>query len=625
MLSQSWQKDVEVTIYDDNLGADAVIGSTTFSLMNYMNPADVSDADREDPVKSFSLTHKGKTAGQLRMGTRFLPAGKLTVKCVSARELRNPNSFGKSDPFIQISATSQMTELTKEFKTASHNDGGSDPQWNFDCEIDIIDQYELEIKCLDKDMMSSDLIGDATLSLLDLFKDAAANEASTATLDLWLPLAYDKGKKRLPAGDVHLVLYFVGALGTTYPLYRPTITGDSAGMDGVDAVGEVQAAGDVLNMTPVTSLEELTKIPASLPDIRRGQLSVTFHEGKGIKGADSNLQCYAMAKLCNAKKGAFRQKTETTKKVTEGDPQFTDEKLKFSIIDIAKLKALSNDGADVDLSVEVFDDNYMSDKSCGKCVINIRELLLRPNYPWKQEFALDGNGGTITLTLCFLASYSGVVKMTLLEGRNLPNKGGMMDTQDPYIYVTTPMHSPFSGTKHQKVRGLTVNDGGQNPSFSREKLLVWFADEPTDKGIKSWLEPMKIELYDDDTMSDDLIGSCEVDILEYAAVAMGAKPGDGVKEVSEGAKPKEGEEEFRDSPIAPIMRSFPLQCKGKPGGELIAIIEFEPCAEIDIICKAGKNLKNPNWSGKSDPYLQFKSESLMKEHGSFDVRSKTHN
>eukprot|EP00519_Triparma_laevis_P003355 CAMPEP_0182506790 /NCGR_PEP_ID=MMETSP1321-20130603/21932_1 /TAXON_ID=91990 /ORGANISM="Bolidomonas sp., Strain RCC1657" /LENGTH=2200 /DNA_ID=CAMNT_0024712587 /DNA_START=158 /DNA_END=6756 /DNA_ORIENTATION=- len=616
----SWKEDVEVTVYDDNIGSDAVIGKSTFSLMDYMNPKDVADADKEDPVKSFSLLHKGKSAGELRMGTRFLPAGKLTVKCISGRELRNPDSFGKSDPFIEISASSQMPQLDKKFKTATHSDGGADPQWNFDCEIDVIDQYELCIKCMDKDMIGSDLIGDAELSLLDLFKEAAATENNTASLDIWLPLAYTKGKNRLPAGDVHLVLFFVGALGTEYPLYRPTVTGDSAGMDGVDASGPVQAAGDVLNMTPVGSLEELTKIPAALPDLRRGQLCVTFHEGKEVKGSDSNLQCYAVAKLCNAKKGAFKQQTKTTKKVTEGDPQFTDEKLKFSIIDLAKLKSQSNDGENVTLTVEIFDDNYMSDKSCGKCVINVKDLLLRPNYPWKQDFVLDGNGGTISLTLCFLASYAGVVKMTLLEGRNLPNKGGMMDTQDPYVYVTVPM-----GKKTQNVRGLTVDNGGVNPSFGREQLLMWFADEPTDKGLKSWLEPLKIEIYDDDAMADDCIGSCEIDILEYAAVAMGAKPGDGVKEVSEGSKPKEGEAEEADRPVAPVMRSYPLALNGKPGGELIAIVEFEPAAQLDIICKGGKNLKNPNMFGKADPYLQFKSESLIKEHGSFDVRSKTHN
>ncbi|GMI16140.1 hypothetical protein TrLO_g13746 [Triparma laevis f. longispina] len=616
---ESWKEDVEVTVYDDNIGSDAVIGRNTFSLMDYMNPKDVTDADKEEAVKSFSLLHKGKSAGELRMGTRFLPAGKLTVKCISGRELRNPDSFGKSDPFIEISAGSQMPQLEKKFKTATHSDGGADPQWNFDCEIDVIDQYELSIKCMDKDMIGSDLIGDAELSLLELFKEAAATENNTASVDVWLPLAYSKGKNRLPAGDVHLVLFFVGAQGTEYPLYRPTITGDSAGMDGVDAVGRVQAAGDVLNMTPVGSLEELTKIPASLPDLRRGQLSVTFHEGKNVKGSDSNLQCYAVAKLCNAKKGAFKQQTNTTKKVTEGDPQFTDEKLKFSIIDLAKLKSQSNDGENVTLTVEIFDDNYMSDKSCGKCVINVKDIMLRPNYPWKQDFALDGNGGTISITLCFLASYAGVVKMTLLEGRNLPNKGGMMDTQDPYVYVTVPM-----GKKDQKVRGLTVDNGGLNPSFGREQLLMWFADEPTDKGVKSWLEPMKIEIYDDDAMADDCIGSCEIDILEYAAIAMGAKSGDGVKEVSEGSKVKEGEEEV-DKVIAPVMRSYPLALNGAPGGELIAIVEFEPAATLDIICKGGKNLKNPNMFGKADPYLQFKSESLIKEHGSFDVRCKAHN
>jgi hypothetical protein len=242
---ESWKEDVEITVYDDNIGVDAIIGKHNFGLMNYMNPKDTADADAETGTQSLSLSHKGKMAGELRAGLRFLPAGKLTVKCIAGRELRNPDSFGTADPYVQLSADSQMQQLNKKFHTNTHSDGGTDPQWNFDCEIDIIDQFELKVECMDKDMLSSDLIGDAELSLLDLFKEAAASENSSASLDVWLPLSYSKNNERKPAGDVHLVLYFVGAAGTTYPLYRPTITGDSAGMDGVDAVGGVQEGKNV--------------------------------------------------------------------------------------------------------------------------------------------------------------------------------------------------------------------------------------------------------------------------------------------------------------------------------------------------------------------------------------------
>lgn len=407
----SWRKDLEMSVYDDNIGADAVIGKTSVSLLNYMNPKDVTDADAENPISTFGLAYKGKSAGELRAGLRFLPAGKLTVKCVSGRELRNPDSFGKADPFVQISVESQLPQLTKKVHTNTHSDGGRDPQWNFDCELDIIDQYELKVECLDKDMIGSDLIGDATLSLLDLFAQASDSSNFASSLDTWLPLSYDGGKRgRLPAGDVHLVLCFVGAAGTSYPLYRPTITGDTAAMDGTDASAGVEAAGDVLNMTPVTSSAELSSVPPSIAEVRRGQLSVVFHEGKGIKGADSSLQVYAVAKLCNAKKGAFKKKTKTTKKVENGDPQFTNEKLKFDIVDLAKLRSTSDNYSNVSLTVELFDDNYMSDKSCGKVEINVNELLVRPTIPWKQDFVLDGNGGTVTLTLTFLASYSGIVR-----------------------------------------------------------------------------------------------------------------------------------------------------------------------------------------------------------------------
>jgi len=138
-------------------------------------------------------------------------------------------------------------------KTGTHSDGGADPQWNEAVEFDVIDQYEVKVECLDKDLIGSDLIGSGELNLQELFLAAFENSkagGASASLDTWLNLTYDHGGKRgvQPAGDVHLSVFFVGAENTRYPLYMPTITGGGGG----------EGAGEVLNVKPVASVGEVS-------------------------------------------------------------------------------------------------------------------------------------------------------------------------------------------------------------------------------------------------------------------------------------------------------------------------------------------------------------------------------
>jgi Ca2+-dependent lipid-binding protein len=210
----SWKKQGVITVFDDDIGRDAIIGKTEFDLLKVMTPEDKMDSDKEGGVVTGALV-KGKkkvdTGGELKYGMRFLPAGRLTVKAVSGRSLRNPDARGKPDPYLVLSLEdSQMEEGVQTKKTPSHNNGGCDPQWNFDVEFEILDQYELTIKCFDKDFMSKDdLIGSGTVSLLKLFSEAAANfRDGSGSQDVWVPLSFMAGSKKgsVPAGDVHIIL-----------------------------------------------------------------------------------------------------------------------------------------------------------------------------------------------------------------------------------------------------------------------------------------------------------------------------------------------------------------------------------------------------------------------------------
>ncbi|GMI61965.1 hypothetical protein ScalyP_jg10959, partial [Parmales sp. scaly parma] len=167
------------------------------------------------------------------------PSGTLTVKVVGGKELRGSGS-GSIDPYVTLrTGGGQLKEVGEQkFKTPSHRDGGADPQWNYDVRFEVVDQVEIEVKCWDKDLLSKDdLIGEGKVCLRELFDKAATkgsggsgrgsgsgsgsgsgtdrSASSSAMTDVWVPLTHNSG---VPAGEVHLVLFFVGPVGVEYPL-----------------------------------------------------------------------------------------------------------------------------------------------------------------------------------------------------------------------------------------------------------------------------------------------------------------------------------------------------------------------------------------------------------------------
>jgi len=110
-----------------------------------------------------------------------------------------------------------------------------------------------------------------------------------------------------------------------------------------------------------------------------------------------------------------------------------------------------------------------------------------------------------------------------------------------------------------------------NPKFNNEELLIYV-------GHDDWTKDLKISVWDDDTISDDLIGQGVVDLLKMMA--------------HNGYKKK-------DNPILEL-----LDKKGKKKcGALLGKIEFLPVGRLNIMVHYGKNLRNPDYLGKPDPYL----------------------
>ena len=152
----------------------------------------------------------------------FLPAGKLTVKCIKAKDLTPPvnkmvdgSSAVRMDPYVSLIMDGQAARVVK--RSTTDKDGGSDPVWDCDLEFDVVDQYLIDVEVYDQDISGTDiLLGITQISLLPVFKAGASN--------IWLTLRLRRdGVGVKETGDVNFGLTFSGPPNIAYPQYRQDI------------------------------------------------------------------------------------------------------------------------------------------------------------------------------------------------------------------------------------------------------------------------------------------------------------------------------------------------------------------------------------------------------------------
>ena len=95
----NWNKPAKVQVFDDDFGSDSLISEHALNLFHMMS-------ERSAPYSSLPLqTKSGKEGGTLNCFCSFLPFGQLNVIVCSAKNLRNPDSWGKPDPYVQVTLT----------------------------------------------------------------------------------------------------------------------------------------------------------------------------------------------------------------------------------------------------------------------------------------------------------------------------------------------------------------------------------------------------------------------------------------------------------------------------------------------------------------------------------------
>ena len=162
-----------------------------------------------------------------------------------------------------------------------------------------------------------------------------------------------------------------------------------------------------------------------------GRLSIVAHAADSVRGKDRRTNAYLRFRVGGRNHGKWKR-TETVKNATLS-PDFADEKIDFDINDG---NAICEDG-DTTLEVQLYDDNFCFDSLLGKTTIKIKKYIsqaLKPHTAFHQLYTYkfgEGyiKGASVKLTISFQHAFEGIAVFTLVDGRNLADRGGALDKQ----------------------------------------------------------------------------------------------------------------------------------------------------------------------------------------------------
>eukprot|EP00250_Pteridium_aquilinum_P031615 c4393_g1_i1 orf=482-2194(+) len=296
--------------------------------------------------------------------------GILEVNVVQAKELKNKDLIGKSDPFAQVYIR-RIASRIKKTKTISND---IDPIWNehFKLEVEDLATQKLTIQVFDDEgLQAAQLIGTAEVELSTLKPEAFE--------DIWVPLYKGSKKNRslsVPRGEVHLELI--------YHTLDEDLSPDAA------------ASNPPTSSIPLTSLEKV--ITSNLNGLKqtpykslmregaviRGILQVTVIRGENIVASDFNQHCDAYVVLRMKKSDARKTTKVVPKSLNPEWNQHYDFMVEDALHDM--------------LLVDVYDHDTFVEKRLGKCALTLTRVLREGEYDVQVQL-LGGQNGLIFLKL----------------------------------------------------------------------------------------------------------------------------------------------------------------------------------------------------------------------------------
>ncbi|CAG8496468.1 20084_t:CDS:2 [Racocetra persica] len=117
--------------------------------------------------------------------------GILAIHIGKGKDLKKTDDFG--DPYVEI----WLDNSAQKFKTEARRDT-STPVWDKKYHYNVTNQCELNVRVMDEDILSDDLIGTSKVDISSVYKDYY--------LDTWINLPDVDGKHR--DGQIRLILEF---------------------------------------------------------------------------------------------------------------------------------------------------------------------------------------------------------------------------------------------------------------------------------------------------------------------------------------------------------------------------------------------------------------------------------
>lgn len=333
----------------------------------------------------------------------------------------------------------------------------------------------------------------------------------------------------------------------------------------------------------------IIEVPESTGPLLPGRLSVKCISAEAVWKAGSTPQRPTKVDACikailgDAKQSVIRR--SVTHRNCGNSPNFKEEVLTFDLTDPTVF--LSSEGSGLPLTFELMDDGAWGEELLGHITLNVQRFLAPTAVgKWSKETVpltpeinnTIGLAPIVYLEIMYEVSLVGMLVVTVEEGRGLAMGNNTASSDRTHPYVALEM-----GDEYRK-RSLSVQDGGSNPNWRGEEIVLWI-------DRSNWVKDLTFKCMREDPGIHKCIGTRTMSVLPFMRTRsdIGA---DVVVELD-----SEGDED-----------------RGKEGqGQLMVHITFLPAGSLTVRCDSGRGLKKTGGVGaaagaRQDPYVVLSAE-----------------
>ena len=243
---------------------------------------------------------------------------------------------------------------------------------------------------------------------------------------------------------------------------------------------------------------------------------------------------------------------------------------------------------DLQLTIECWNKGTFKEEPMGAISVSVVRFMKQPFMSYEEKLPLLYPGqktskSKVVVELVYEEARPGIFSFKLYEARSLRNVDPM-GQQHPYV--------KFQLGKNYSKKSKTIKDGGIQPYFGEEEVLMW-ADR------ESWKDDLQIKVLDEDLGEDKPIATTQMCLLPYMnTLPMNAKE-DWFDLFYSVTDPKDDR----------IKKEFHQ-------GELQMKVTYYPAGKLTLTLDRAKGLMfpethkpTPGQAIRMDPYVQITTDS----------------